>query len=239
MIGVPAVVLAALVSAAAPQRAGGSPAPGGPALFETAFIDGTRAKASGRDATFTRKRLGALEVTSGRIAAFDPLVEDAPEPFVTAFPKGAFAVELAVARIGDDERIAFARVVFSDRPVARWELALLKGQDPADLGPDEFFGYGVDSGTGAFMDAEAAKALAAGLRADDALSDRIVTRMDEVSRTTWSAVLWDLGGRNAALFSSGWGDGFYASYVGYDAKGRVVRLLTDFGVADRGAAGRR
>jgi hypothetical protein len=194
---------------------------------------------SGRDATFTRKRLGVLKITSGRIAAFDPLVTDEPEPFATVFPTGAFPVELAVARFGDDERIAYARIAFSDRPVVRWTPALLRGQDLAELGPGEIFGYGVDSGTGAFMDAEAAKALAAGIQASEALADRIITRMDEVSRPTWSAILWDLGKRNAAIFSSGWGDGFYASYVGYDAKGDVARLLTDFDVADRDAAGAR
>ncbi|WP_432774035.1 DUF4241 domain-containing protein [Brevibacillus gelatini] len=34
------------------------------------------------------------------------------------------------------------------------------------------------------------------------------------------------------MFSSGWGDGSYASYIGYDADGQIVRLLTDFYLVD-------
>jgi len=34
------------------------------------------------------------------------------------------------------------------------------------------------------------------------------------------------------MFSSGFGDGFYASYFGLDASGEVVALVTDFAVVD-------
>jgi hypothetical protein len=205
---------------------------GGPALFETAFVDGTRAPGPDGELTFTKKRIGSLKVSSGRIVAGDPLVLDDPEPFVIVFPIGAVPVELAVARIGNDERIAFARLLFSERPVVRWEPALLAGQDPAKLEPGELFGYGVDSGTGGFMDRAAAVALAQRFEKDDSYFEAIVAKMDETQRTTWSATLWELGKENAAFFSSGWGDGLYGSYVGYDASGKIARLLTDFEVAE-------
>ncbi|WP_277949839.1 DUF4241 domain-containing protein [Priestia endophytica] len=35
---------------------------------------------------------------------------------------------------------------------------------------------------------------------------------------------------NALVFSSGYGDGFYASYWGIDEKGHVVSLVTDFNI---------
>jgi Protein of unknown function (DUF4241) len=37
-----------------------------------------------------------------------------------------------------------------------------------------------------------------------------------------------LGDVNAAMFHSGWGDGFYSSWFGFDAEGKVAALLTDF-----------
>ncbi len=37
-------------------------------------------------------------------------------------------------------------------------------------------------------------------------------------------------GANIIAFSSGWGDGCYASYWGYDADGKIACLITDFGV---------
>src|SRR4029078_4230104 len=42
----------------------------------------------------------------------------------------------------------------------------------------------------------------------------------------------DMGPANIVMFTSGWGDGFYASWFGYDAQGRVAALVTDFAVVD-------
>jgi hypothetical protein len=203
-------------------------APDAPALFETAFIDGTKAVEEGQEMAFARKRIGNLKVTSGHIVACDPLVLFEIEPFITVFPKGAFPVELAVARTGNDERVAFARVLFSEQPVVRWEPALTKEQDPGKLKQGEFYGYGVDSGTGGFMDRNAARALQAKFEKDQTFPDKLIAKMDKTYRNTWSWCLCGLDGENAAMFSSGYGDGSYASYVGYDAQGRVARLLTDF-----------
>jgi hypothetical protein len=41
-----------------------------------------------------------------------------------------------------------------------------------------------------------------------------------------------LGDVNAVMFHSGWGDGFYASWFGYDANGDVAALVTDFATID-------
>jgi hypothetical protein len=34
--------------------------------------------------------------------------------------------------------------------------------------------------------------------------------------------------RNIIMFSSGYGDGLYPRYVGYDKNGNVVKFITDF-----------
>jgi hypothetical protein len=41
-------------------------------------------------------------------------------------------------------------------------------------------------------------------------------------------------GANVVAISSGFGDGGYASFAGLDANGRVVVVLTDFGILDAG-----
>lgn len=41
-----------------------------------------------------------------------------------------------------------------------------------------------------------------------------------------------MGPGNIIMFTSGWGDGFYASWFGYDAQGHVAALVTDFTVVD-------
>jgi len=37
---------------------------------------------------------------------------------------------------------------------------------------------------------------------------------------------------NVVAFASGFGDGTYPSYAGFDRDGRVVVVLTDFGILD-------
>ncbi len=44
------------------------------------------------------------------------------------------------------------------------------------------------------------------------------------------ALVEPLGPGGAAMFASGWGDGYYASWVGYDADDRPVVIVTDFAV---------
>jgi hypothetical protein len=74
---------------------------------------------------------------------------------------GRFAVQLALARTANDERVGFARVVFSEARIAYWELALLPGQKQLALKDSSFYCYGVDGGMGAFIDSVANHRLAA------------------------------------------------------------------------------
>ena len=46
-------------------------------------------------------------------------------------------------------------------------------------------------------------------------------------------LLDDKTGLNVVFCSSGWGDGSYASYWGFDRDGEVVCLVTDFQVLPR------
>ena len=56
--------------------------------------------------------------------------------------------------------------------------------------------------------------------------------MDNHYRHTWQYILYNFDGHSLASFSTGYGDGTYGTYVGYDEKGNVCRLLTDFGIVD-------
>lgn len=199
-----------------------------PVLFETAFIDNTKVKESDFEIGFKKKLIGNLKVSSGKIIACDPLVLFENEPFNIQFPVGVFPVELSIAHIKTDQRVAFARILFSDERVARWDYALLKGQDPTKLKKGEIFGYGVDSGTGAFMDIVAHNRLSKAMEKNENLFEKIIEEMDKTYVHTRSWCIYAIGEENAAMFSSGYGDGGYQSYAGYDEKGNICRLLTDF-----------
>lgn len=194
--------------------------------------------------------MGVLAVPTGKLIARDPFIGRTPA-FSQQSPRGHFPVQLLIAHYGgrDDllgpsgwphERVAAATLRFSASRPDRWEMAALPGEDPLTLGPEEFFGYGVDSGTGCFMDSEAADRLEFRMAQDQSYVDAVVERMAETYKHTRMWALIDLdedGGLDVALFSSGWGDGSYASYWGW-SKGELVCLVTDFGLYhDEGESG--
>jgi len=161
-------------------------------------------------------------------------------PLAIPVPPGRYPVDLAVADAGDSgQRVALARLLISDAPPVRWALAVTDDQDPATLTGDDIFGYGVDAGTGAFVDAAVPAWLADRYPPSDvdgymAVVDDWQVRGEAAAPALGIpygfALVEPLGPGGAAMFSSGWGDGYYASWVGYDADDRPVVIVTDFAV---------
>lgn len=204
-----------------------------PVLFETAFLKGTTQK--GKDATVNLYgiTIGKIKIVSGRIIACDPLhIGEYGKPFTQAFPIGDFPVQLSIASINGEETVAFARINFSDEPVTKWELALLKGQEPLPVGGEEIHGYGVDAGIGIFMDEEAIKALSQEqlTEIEEGIYKDIKKEMDKHYRIDWKYTMLNFREHNLAAFTTGVGDGRYATYIGFNASGKPCRLVTDFGL---------
>lgn len=178
--------------------------------------------------------LGELVLPTGRIVACDPfLVSGEEEPFTRSVAPGRYPVLVNVASAEDDSRVAYAILRFADRPPVRWEMALLSEQEMETLGESEFFGYGVDAGTGCFMDAAAAPLLGARATEENEYNGDFIEEMEKTYVHTWSwgsFVLDPATGANVVAFSSGWGDGSYPSFWGFDESGAVACLVTDFGL---------
>jgi len=199
-------------------------------VFDEAFADGFEATVGGTRYRFRAQAAGDIVLTSGRLVACDVIVS-CGGPFTGSVPVGAFPLRFAIATRGGDERIALARIDFAPGAIARWELAVIEGQDVATLKKGEFFGYGVDSGTGAFMDADALRAFEAERdRVGEAFDTRLFAEMDKTYRHTRSWHLHPTPKGTVALFSSGYGDGTYATYKAYDTNGTLVAVITDFGI---------
>jgi hypothetical protein len=200
---------------------------GGPAVAGTAAVD------------LSTERAGELFLQTGRVVASDAFYLTFDPPFTRWLPPGrhsVFVLHAATAKPHDD-RIAAALIRAAPGDPVRWEMALHPGQNLATLDPDEFYGYGVDSGTGSFASAEAAEWLSrAGDAALEAYSGRVEAAMFPSRNEIHPVVdvpLGDPSGLNVIAFSSGWGDGSYPSYFGLDADGRPLVLLTDFQILDR------
>jgi hypothetical protein len=187
----------------------------------------------GKPVEFQCREIGHLLVTSGALAASDPFVSPDRPPFTQAIPAGRYPVSVAIACFGEerDERVAFARVGLSSLPVASWTMALTDDQSPAALEHDGYFGYGVDAGTGCFMDPVAGQLLAARMDREDEYFNAILDEMQRTYRHTRSWLDWRPSPEHAAniiCFSSGWGDGLYPSFFGFSSQGQLCSLLTDF-----------
>jgi hypothetical protein len=143
-------------------------------------------------------------------------------------------VSLSVAYFADsDQRVAYASVRIKEGRTHHWEMAVLPGQDVGSVQPDHIFCYGVDSGTGCFMDPGASQALAERMNNDEDYSQTLIAEMDKTYVHTWSWANLEMDtntNANLIAFSSGLGDGCYPSYFGFDEKHNPVILVTDFGL---------
>jgi hypothetical protein len=196
-----------------------------PKVFGAAFLQGTTVKQDSITYAFRLFGLGNLTSLSGKLVAGDPIVLTSLSAFSQRFPVGSFPVQLALAKLPNDERVGFARILFSSARVAKWELARLPGQKPLALQDSSFYCYGVDGGMGAFIDSVTNRHLA---RQGQATWDKIFMRKPE--QPDYQGYIYSFGGGNLATFLTGFGDGCYATYIGFNAQGQVCQLLTDFGL---------
>ncbi|MDY7088870.1 MAG: DUF4241 domain-containing protein [Actinomycetota bacterium] len=178
--------------------------------------------------------LGPVVLPTGRVVGCDPLLAQAV-PFVDAVTPGCYQLLAWVAILSKDDaesqrRIAALQLVVLDEPVADWTMALYPGQDGASLGDDEYFGYGVDTGTGTLADQVAIDALSQWdyEQVEDAFIPAQIP-VDPIEAII-TKVVDERTAANVHVVGSGWGDGVYATYVGRTKDGRITGFVTDFRV---------
>jgi len=179
---------------------------------------------------------GSLCLPTGRVVAAEPgYVPDADRcAFTQTVPPGRYPVILLVAEYREssepgagliDEQVAAARLVIRDEPAATWEMAVLKGQKPDDLGDGEYYGCPVDGGMGCFTDAQTLQGLLA--TGDMEWLDDL--RTDVLDRPTAPTMLTDPHDEPVlAAFTTGGSDGTYPTWAGRTANGDVACFVTDF-----------
>ena len=209
------------------------------------------------EAHFTEKVIGNMEVDvldigavhfpTGTIFACDPLVElEDALPFIQTIPAGTYPVKICVVpseKYGD--RYACVKVEVSGEKPVRYELGMT-GQEDLDEEPgeDAYFGFGVDAGMGCVADIQTQAAFktywAKRLEEDpdiDPYNDLFCDLLEENAKAhpkyqgdygdwlNWTVPDTDC---NLPIFASGWGDGYYPVYFGYDAKGKICTVYVRF-----------
>ncbi|MFI1996489.1 DUF4241 domain-containing protein [Actinoplanes sp. NPDC020271] len=178
--------------------------------------------------------LGVLKLPTGRLAAFDPGVTDEEdEPFSVTLAPGDYRVTAWVTVLEKEDRewqrrVAALQLVVRDEPVVSWELALVDSDEPDQLEPGEFFGYGVDTGAGAFADLGVSRLLAEWDSEDFEEAFDPDEFPEEPVPGHFDQVVDEDSGANVIMVESGWGDGYYPTYVGRTESGEVAAFVTDF-----------
>lgn len=187
------------------------------------------------DITIREQSLGKINLPTGKIIANDPVCNFQKDPFERTVAPGEYPVMLYMAHIESDQRVAFAEIRFTEELPADFEIATIAGDDISKLGDDDFFGYGVDSGTGGFMDETVCGELEElHNQADDYIFKPLDDALEESYVPTYDTanVCLPDSELNVVAFSSGFGDGTYPSFWGFDKNGELCSLITDFMVID-------
>jgi len=182
--------------------------------------------------------VGKIYLSSGKLVACDPLITNDMQPFTTEFPKGNFFVLLHKEK--ESNCVAYAEIIFSSEAITNWEMAVTAGQDIKDLGEEEIFGYPVESGMGCLMDVDTQNSL-------NELEKRLYHSkgadfmgiyeeffheyfFDEKGAIDQYAFLKPADEHPGTIFAfeTGYGEGFYASYIAYDKDQQPVKIITEF-----------
>jgi hypothetical protein len=182
------------------------------------------------DIALIHRHVGDLQLPTGQLVACDPFVFPEMEPFSLLLPRGTFPVVLSVARTATDQRVAFATLRAKQSVPITWKMMTLGQQDTSKLKDGELFGYPVDAGTGCFMDRSVGRILTQTMREKSDFYEVMIAEMERTYTHTWSWIDMKFGDGNLVAFSSGYGDGVYATYAGFDSDGDLCVVVTDFGV---------
>lgn len=191
--------------------------------------------------------IGTVRFPTGTIFACDPLVElEDARPYLQTIPAGSYPVQICVVpskKYGD--RYACVKVVVSKETPVRYELGMVGTENlDEELEEDAYFGFGVDAGMGCIADRQTQEMFKAywakRLVEDediDPYNDLFCDLLEEnfqmhpkYQRPCGDWLNWTVPESDCSLplFASGWGDGYYPVYFGYDAQGKICGVYVHF-----------
>lgn len=189
--------------------------------------------------------VGTLALPSGQVVVTDPVELDDCTALMQQVPAGRYPVTICVVpdkHYGD--RYACLRVKITDAKPVRYDNGMVGTEDlTEEIEDDEFYGFGVDSGLAAIADAQtqplyetAREAMVKAGEIDEwdnpflsALKESY-TIAPKYQREGGDWVNWAVPDtdNNVIVCTSGWGDGYYPVYFGYDEQGDVTGIYVRF-----------
>ena len=199
--------------------------------------------------------VGTVDVPSGKVIIADPLSYLSGDHVIAPvlrreIPKDSYPAEVSICRhpqIG--VRMCTARLKVTDTKAVRYELAESEEKTAAFKAKDGVMhGFPVDAGMMCFIDAKAAENYKAFIdnwhrdnpgknHYDDyfaAFFAESHRKLPQYQREGGDFIEWKdpMGGERMVQIASGFGDGFYHSFWGFDESGEVCELVVPLVDAD-------
>lgn len=194
--------------------------------------------------SYDRFFAGNLKLPTGQIVCTDPLYRELGHPQSWTVKPGEYPVHLYIGLNGKFAgRVAYAELSFNNRIADRWEFSLISEQLLVDDFEKKMNGmYPVENGLSSLSDydtwtmynqeiEEFYERNQSGNYYNDILEKHFKENQNipKSSRgEDWVNYQPTKSSGNIIMFGSGWGDGLYPRYVGYDNNGQVTKLITDF-----------
>ena len=187
--------------------------------------------------------IGELNVTSGKIVCADPMYREFGNPQSWKVPPGNYPVNIYIGLKGEfNGRVAYSELVFSKEAVESWEYSLIEEETLTDEFEKKMNGmYPVENGLSSFCDYsswEKYKKVITDFYSEDSDANFYNDILDTLFKANSGIPASSRGedwvnfkinsSENIIMFGTGWGDGMYPRYVGYDKKGNPVKMITDF-----------
>ncbi|UZT96900.1 DUF4241 domain-containing protein [Chryseobacterium fluminis] len=187
--------------------------------------------------------IGNVSLPFGKIVVRDPLValNANQSPYFVQAPIGNFPVTISVVKSEDwGDRYAVVKVEFTKEKPVIYREALVGIEELEDVTEDDYFGFGVDAGLGCITDAEVLPFVDifideinvenvyddyfAGLFAQN-YKDNPKNQREAGDWINWKVPNTEY---QIPMFASGFGDGTYPVYFGYDANEEICGLYIQF-----------
>ena len=191
--------------------------------------------------------IGTAAFPTGTILACDPLIElEDAIPYIQTVEPGTYPVTISVLLSEEyGDRYACVKVTVTDNKPVYYDIGVVGNENlDEELDEDEYFGFIVDSGMGCILDLKPQDIFKAywekrcNEEEDIDLYNDLFCDLLEENYTAypkyqreggdwlnWTVPETDL---SIPIFASGWGDGIYPTYFGYDADGKICGIYILF-----------
>ncbi len=180
---------------------------------------------------------GEIEVSSGNLLFFEPMVLCFYEPFAEKFKPGRYPTYVYTytqSENGEDRLlVAFYEIRFNTNLPLRYELALEQSQAKYKFDNEKYAGWSVRTLLGGFIDENDADDICDLSR--ESLQQGVLQLADamdkfEAEGTTAIAMKQDFGSIHTSVVSCGDGSRYFGIYIGYDENDEPCSLIMDFEV---------